>query len=58
MSTLDIKLIDGRREAWIVYLGIGGWVCGEPSPGLPDDICGIPVESEPCIVHHPDQTAW
>jgi hypothetical protein len=52
MTDLDIKMIDGRREAWLVYMGVGGYVCAEPDPGQPDGICGMPVESEPCHIHH------
>lgn len=44
----------GRREAWIVISGVGGYVCAEPDQGKPDGICGMPAESEPCTIHHPD----
>lgn len=27
--------------------------CAEPDPDGPEGLCGIPVESEPCDVHHP-----
>jgi hypothetical protein len=52
----DVQVIDGRREMW---LDIGplfgaGWVCGEPMPDMPDGVCGMPVESEPCNIHHPE----
>ena len=49
----DIKVIDGRREAWLdlgPLLG-AGWVCAE-SDDSPDGVCGMPVESEPCTIHH------
>lgn len=29
----------------------GGWVCAVPVPDRPDQICGMPVESEPCTEH-------
>jgi hypothetical protein len=51
-ASLDVKFIDGRREAWIVIAGIGGYVCAEPDAGKPDGMCGMPVESEPCDIHH------
>jgi hypothetical protein len=54
--SLDIKVNDGRREAWLVYMGVGGYVCAEPDADKPDGICGMPVESEPCDIHHPDTT--
>lgn len=44
----------GRREKWIVLSGVGGYVCAEPDPDRPDGICGMPVESEPCTIHHPE----
>lgn len=46
----------GRREKWIVIDGVGGYICAEPEPGKPDGICGMPVESEPCNIHHPEDT--
>ncbi len=49
----QISFFDGHRVAWIVVSGVGGFVCGEPTPGAPDGICGMPVESEPCNIHHP-----
>lgn len=54
MTALDIKTVDDRREAWVVLAGMGGYVCAEPDPALPDGICGMPVESEPCHIHHPE----
>lgn len=54
MTTNETKVIDGRRETWVVIGLVGGWVCAEPDPAFPDGICGMPVESEPCNVHHPD----
>lgn len=51
--TPTITVVDGRREAWIVLHGMDGWVCAEPDPTLPDGICGMPVETEPCTEHHP-----
>jgi hypothetical protein len=54
VTTLDIKTTDGRREAWVVIDLVGGYVCAEPDPAMPDGICGMPVESEPCTIHHPD----
>lgn len=53
-GSLDVQIIDGRREVWLVICGVGGYVCAEPDPGRPDDFCGIPVETEPCPIHHPD----
>lgn len=49
----EVKIVGGRREAWIVIAGIGGYVCAEPDAEQPDGICGMPVESEPCDIHHP-----
>lgn len=49
-----IKLVGGRRERWVIIDTVGGWVCAEPDPGQPDGLCGMPVESEPCDIHHPD----
>lgn len=43
-----------RREKWIVLAGVGGYICAEPDPNKPDGICGMPVESEPCTIHHPE----
>lgn len=57
MSILTFKTNDGRRETWIVIGGVGGYVCAEPMTDLPDGICGMPVESEPCDIHHPDAIA-
>jgi len=54
MTVSDIKAVDGRREAWVVIDHVGGYVCAEPAPALPDGICGMPVESEPCNIHHPE----
>lgn len=53
MTEHEVVTRDGRAEAWIVVAGIGGWVCAEPGPGLPGELCGIPVEDEPCSLHHP-----
>lgn len=53
MSVIETRVRDGRREAWVIVCGVGGWVCGEPDlPGV-DSICGMPVESEPCSQCHP-----
>lgn len=49
----DITAVDDRREAWIVLHGMGGYVCAEPDPDGPDGLCGMPVESESCSIHHP-----
>lgn len=49
-----VKEVAGRREAWLLICGIGGWVCAEPDPAFPDQMCGMPVESEPCDIHHPE----
>ena len=54
MTDLDVKMVDGRREAWIIIDLVGGWVCAEPEAGQPDGTCGMPVESEPCSIHHPE----
>lgn len=34
----------------------GGYVCSAlvDNPAVAGDICGIPVESEPCHIHNPD----
>lgn len=39
------------REVWVVIDGMGGYVCGESMPDMPDGICGMPTESEPCSIH-------
>lgn len=44
----------GRREKWALIDGVGGYVCAEPDPAGVDGICGMPVESEPCNIHHPE----
>lgn len=49
-----VRIVDGRRETWIVVCGMPGVVCAEPDPSGPDGVCGMPVESEPCSIHHPD----
>jgi hypothetical protein len=56
----DLDVIDdgsGRLETWLDLgpLYGAGWVCAEPDPGWPDDICGMPVEDVPCTIHHPGQ---
>lgn len=51
---IDALTPNGRRETWIVINGVGGYVCAEDDKGRPDDICGMPVETEPCTIHHPD----
>lgn len=48
-----IRVVDGRREEYIRWPLPGGWVCAEPDSSMPDGVCGMPVESEPCTVHHP-----
>ncbi|MEU9837331.1 hypothetical protein AB0D67_37840 [Streptosporangium sp. NPDC048047] len=40
-----------RQGRWIVYMGVGGYVCAAPVPTGPEGICGMPVESEPCPEH-------
>ena len=50
---LDVKTVDGRREVWLIIDEVGGYVCAEAGPDGPDSICGMPVESEPCSIHHP-----
>lgn len=41
-------------EMWLDLGPYGaGWVCGEPDPDRPDGVCGMPVEDEPCPIHHP-----
>lgn len=54
---LPVEIIDGRREMWLIICGVGGYVCAEPDPRHPDGVCGMPVESEPCSIHHPDGEA-
>ncbi|WP_067825892.1 hypothetical protein [Actinomadura kijaniata] len=39
-------------EVWDDSIPPGGYVCAVPGP-LPDGICGMPVESEPCPDHTP-----
>jgi hypothetical protein len=41
-------------EVWSSACAPGGYVCAAPEPDLPDGICGMPVESEPCPIHAPD----
>lgn len=50
----QIKLIDGRAEMWMPFPLPGGWVCAEPDDNADDGMCGMPVESEPCNIHHPE----
>ncbi len=40
-------------EVWSDAIPPGGYVCAVPSPNLPDGICGMPVEDEPCSIHNP-----
>lgn len=51
--TTQTRLIDGRLELWLPLPLPGGWVCGEPDDAQPDGMCGMPIESESCNVHHP-----
>jgi hypothetical protein len=53
----DLRLFDGRREAWVIVCGVGGWVCAEPDLTSFDGLCNMPVESEPCGIHHPEAIA-
>lgn len=55
MIATTVDVIDGRRKAWQAINEVGGWVCAEPDQARPDGMCGMPVESEPCNIHHPDQ---
>jgi hypothetical protein len=52
----QVRLVDGRLELWLPFPLPGGWVCGEPDDSTEDGMCGYPVESEPCPVHHPEAT--
>lgn len=36
------------RDLWVVADGMGGFVC---------EVCGTPVESEPCEEHQPEASA-
>ena len=45
------EMNNGRPVAWSSAVAPGGWVCAVPVPGNRDDICGMPVESEPCREH-------
>lgn len=47
-------MLTSRPEAWIVYQGVGGYVCAVPDPDGPDGACGMPVETEPCNIHFPE----
>lgn len=51
----EIVIVEGRREVWTVIDLVGGYVCAEPVPGNLGDICGMPVESEPCSLQHTPQ---
>jgi hypothetical protein len=44
------RVVDGRLELFASPV----WVCGEPDAEAPGGVCGRPVESEPCEVHHPN----
>lgn len=45
----------GQLETWIPSPPPGGWVCAELDEEQADGrICGMPTESEPCPIHHPD----
>lgn len=41
----------GPPTVWSDAVPPGGQVCAVYAPGRPDDICGMPVESEPCPDH-------
>lgn len=41
----------GPPTVWSDAVPPGGMVCAVYAPGRPDDICGTPVESEPCPTH-------
>ena len=41
----------GGPEVWSDAVPPGGYVCAAPDPDRPDGICGMPVESEPCLDH-------
>ena len=41
----------GAPTVWSDAIPPGGRVCAAPMPDLPDGICGMPVESEPCPDH-------
>lgn len=45
------EMNNGRPVAWSSAAIPGGWVCAIPVPGNRDDVCGNPVESEPCPEH-------
>jgi hypothetical protein len=42
----------GPPTVWSDAVPPGGMVCAVYAPGRPDDICGTPVESEPCPEHN------
>ena len=51
--TEQTRMVDGRIEAQPPRDAPGGWVCAEPDASTQDGLCGMPVESEPCSIHHP-----
>jgi hypothetical protein len=51
-ETMTTRTVDGRHEMWDASTPPGGWVCAEMGDGV-NLMCGQPVESEPCPVHHP-----
>lgn len=51
----EIKTIEGRQVMWTPDPFPGGWVCAEPDENMPDGLCRMPTETEPCTVHHPWQ---
>lgn len=48
-----IREVQGRLEMWLQFPLHVGWVCAEPDDSTQDGMCGMPVESEPCNIHHP-----
>jgi hypothetical protein len=45
---------ESAPTVWSDAVPPGGMVCAAPFPHRPGEICGMPVESEPCRVHNPD----
>jgi len=52
-----VSIESGRNpERWVIYMGVGGYVCAVPDATGPDGICGMPVETEPCDKHTTPRT--
>lgn len=53
MTTPKIRSVDGH-EMWIPEPAPGHWACAEREEPADLEVCGQPVNDEPCPWHHPD----